>query len=106
MCQFVTRISIIDSVAVGVVPNPDGSRPVILNTLKLGQLREPGNEVEDERLEVRWFRAGVEQTDLRDLFEVDAQAGSWTVQVDFKTPDIRNDPQGLTSETEAFNVAP
>ncbi|OXA56829.1 uncharacterized protein LOC110848011 [Folsomia candida] len=104
--QFLTRISIIDSVAVGVVPNPDGSRPVILNTLKLGQLREPGNEVEDERLEVRWFRAGVEQTDLRDLFEVDAQAGSWTVQVDFKTPDIRNDPQGLTSETEAFNVAP
>jgi len=103
--QFLERISLIDSVAVGVVPNPDGTKPVVLETLKLGQLRAPGNEVEDERLEVRWFLGGVEQPELQDKFEIDAAPGSWRVQVDFNTPDIRSDPRGLTSESENFNVA-
>jgi len=102
--QFLRRISLIDSVLVGPIGNPDGSKPVILSTIKLGQLRDPGNVVDGERLEVRWLRAGVEQEEFRDMFEVMAQPGSWSVQVTFVTPEVRNDPQNLLNDSETFTV--
>jgi hypothetical protein len=102
--QFLQRISIIDSVNVSSVANPDGTRNVTLATLKLGPLREAGNEVPGETLEVRWSRAGAEREDLRDSFNIQAQSGSWSVSVKFNTPEIRSDPSGLTSETISFTV--
>lgn len=84
--------------------NPDRTKRVILNTLKLGQLRENGNEVEGERLEVRWFRGGQQQPEYNDQFEIFAQTGSWSVSVRFITPEVRNDPTGLLQETENFTV--
>jgi hypothetical protein len=103
--QFLRRINIIDDIQVGVDMNPDGTRTVSLGTLSLGQRRQPGNEVEGEWLEVRWFRGGVEQEGFRDLFQVDCQPGAWTVTVTFVTPEVRNDPRGLLTETEAFDVS-
>ncbi|CAG7717542.1 unnamed protein product [Allacma fusca] len=102
--QFLQRISIIDSVNVSSVANPDGTKDVTLNTLKLGALRPERNAVAGETLEVKWSRAGVEREDLRNLFTIQAQPGSWTVAVNFTTPEIRSDPSGLTRETSNFTV--
>jgi len=102
--QFLRRISLIDNVLVGPIGNPDGSKPVILSTIKLGQLRDPDNTIDGERLEVRWLRAGVEQEQFRDMFEIMAQPGSWSVDVKFVTPEVRNDPQNLLNDSETFTV--
>jgi hypothetical protein len=102
--QFLTRIQIIDGLEFAPPSHPDAPRRVTLHTLKLGQLRDPGNEVEGETLQVRWFRQGVEQEGLRNLFEIDAVAGAWSVEVRLITPEVRNDPSNLLIETENFTV--
>jgi hypothetical protein len=102
--QFLERISLIDSVDVSSTTNPDGTKTVVLNTLKLGQLREPGNEVVGEELQVRWFHNNVEQPALNDMFQIDAASGSWSVQVHLETPEVRDDPQNLLTESETFTV--
>ncbi|CAG7680070.1 unnamed protein product, partial [Allacma fusca] len=99
--QFLERISLIDSVVISPGSAP---RNVTLNTLKLGALRAPGNEVEGESLEVRWSRDGQEQIDLRDRFRIQAESGSWTVSVKLVTPEIRADPTGLTNESKSFTI--
>lgn len=93
-----------DDVTVSKVPNSDRTKRVVLNTLKLGQLREPGNEVEDERFEVRWSRSGQEKPEFNDHFEIDAEIGSWTVSVQLITKEVRNDPNGLLKDSEQFTV--
>jgi hypothetical protein len=102
--QFLQRISLIDSVVISPPTSPDAPRNVTLNTLKLGLLRAPGNEVEGESLEVRWTLGGVEQAELRDRFEIQARNGSWIVSVKLVTPEIRSDPLGRTSESQSFII--
>lgn len=50
-------------------PNPDKTKRVVLNTLKLGQLREEGTQIDNERLEIRWSRGGQERREFDDMFE-------------------------------------
>jgi len=102
--QFLNRVSLIDSLNVTETPNPDGTRNVTLSTLQLGQLRQPGNEVVGERLEVRWMQEGVEEVVLRDRFQVQAMAGSWVVHVELLSPEVHSDPQGLLKESFEFQV--
>ncbi|CAG7832889.1 unnamed protein product [Allacma fusca] len=99
--RFLERISLIDSVVISLGTSP---RNVTLNTLKLGALRAPGNEVGGECLEVRWSRDGQEQINLRDRFMIRAESGSWTVSVKLITPEIRSDPKGLTIDTYSFTI--
>ncbi|KAG4065778.1 hypothetical protein HA402_012456 [Bradysia odoriphaga] len=101
--QFLRRISLIDDVEVSRVPNGDTKR-VDLHTLKLGQLRESGNEVADERLEVRWSHNGQEQPQLNNQFEIDAKVGTWSVNVQLISNEVRNDPNGLLQDTSHFTV--
>lgn len=84
---------------------PDQTKHVLLHTLKLGQLRDHGNTVAGERLEIRWSHGGQLQSGLNDQFDIFARAGSWSVSVRFVTPEIRNDPTGLLLETENFTVS-
>lgn len=86
------------------IPNARNTKRVVLHTLKLGQLREPGNEVEDERLEVRWSYRGLEQLEFNDRFEIDAKTGSWSVTVQLVTNEVRNDPNKFLQDTEYFTV--
>jgi len=102
--QFLTRISLIDDVTVSKIPNSDRTKQVVLNTLKLGHLREAGNEVDDESLEVRWFHGGQERPEFNDKFEINAEFGSWSVAVRFSTPEVRYDPNGLLQDLEYFTV--
>jgi len=102
--QFLQRISLIDSVDVSDATNPDGTKTVTLNTLKLGQLRDPSNVVEGETLEVIWTQNSNVRDDLKDLFSVDASAGSWRVQVVLNTPEVRSDPTGLLRAFETFTI--
>ncbi|CAG7827968.1 unnamed protein product, partial [Allacma fusca] len=84
--QFLERISLIDSVVISPGSAP---RNVTLNTLKLGALRASGNEVEGERLKVRWSRDGQDQIKLRNKFSIQADSGSWNISVELVTPEIR-----------------
>jgi len=102
--QFLQRVSLIDSVDVAATSNPDDTKTITLNTLKLGQLRASGNEVVGETLGVTWTKDGVEQEALKDKFVVDASKGSWKVQVNLVTPEVRSDPSGLLTEAENFVV--
>lgn len=92
-----------DDVEVSKIPNGDTKR-VDLHTLKLGQLRESGNEVGDESLEVRWSHNGQEQPQLNNHFGIDAKVGSWSVFVQFLSNEVRNDPNGLLQDTAHFTV--
>lgn len=83
---------------------PDRTKRVVLKTLGLGQLRQTGNEIEGERLEIRWSHGGQERPEFDDLFEIDAQGGAWSVAVQFITPEVRNDPNQLLHEVESFTV--
>lgn len=100
----VSFITLIDNVSVSKIPNNDSTKRVVLHTLRLGQLRENGNEVEDERLEIRWTHSGCEQPQFDDQFEIDATIGTWSVTVQLITDEVRNDPNGFLRDTENFTV--
>lgn len=102
--QFLARVSLIDNVTVSSSAGEDGSREVSVSTLKLGQLRAPGNEVEGESLEVKWYRNNEEKVDLRDQFTVTAEPGNWAVEVHFNTTEVRYDPRDLLTSTQTFTV--
>lgn len=93
-----------DDVNVSKIPNSDRTKRVVLNTLKLGQLRESGNEIENETLVVRWSHAGQERPEFNDQFEIDAEGGSWSVDVEFVTPEVRYDPNGLLRDVVNFTI--
>jgi hypothetical protein len=52
-----------------------------------------------EKLAVEWWHAGQHIRDFADLFEVRLEhgqmLGKWEVRVQYSTPLVRNDPQGL-----------
>lgn len=76
-------------------PNANGTKRVFLHTLlKLGQLRERGNEVEDERFDVRWSHHGQEQFEFSNRFEIDVKIGSCSVSVQLITNEVRNEQSG------------
>lgn len=85
-------------------PNADRTKRVVLNTLKLGQLREDGNRVDSEKLEIRWSHGGKNRPEFDDKFEIDAEGGAWSVIVRFFTPEVRYDPNGLLQDVENFTV--
>lgn len=72
--------------------------------MKLAHLRAPGNEVEDESLEIRWFHGGQQRPEFNDQFVIDAEGGAWSVSVRFSTPEVRYDPNGLLHDSENFTV--
>lgn len=80
------------------------TKRVEVNTLKLGQLRAAGNEVEDESLEIRWYHGGQERPEFNDQFVIDAEIGVWSVVVRFLTSEVRHDPYGLLQDSERFTV--
>jgi len=102
--QFLTRISLIDSVAVDQRPSTDGTTTVVLNTIQLGQLRNAEHKVPGEKLKVKWSLHGIERREYRDMFQIAATPGKWTVQVQFITPEVRSDPHGLLQDTEMFTI--
>ncbi|CAL8080671.1 unnamed protein product [Orchesella dallaii] len=101
--QFLERVSLIDNVTVSE-SSSDGRREVTVNTIKLGQLRAPGNEVPGETLEVKWIRNNQEQSELRDQFTVNAEPGNWAVEVHFNTTEVRYDPRNLLTSSQNFVV--
>lgn len=84
--------------------NQDRTKRVVLNTLKLGQLRENGTEIDGEHLEVRWSREGENRPEFDDKFEINADGGVWSVHVRFVTAEVRHDPNRLLEDSERFTV--
>jgi len=102
--QFFMRIGLIDDVTIAEEMDPTMTRNVTVNTVGLGQLRDPENIVDGERLEVRWFYNNLEYTGLRDQFTVQARSGNWRVEVKLISPEVRHDPEGLLKDSEEFFV--
>lgn len=102
--QSITKFCLSDEVKVSKTPNEDRTKRVVLNTLKLGQLREAGTEIDDERLEIRWSHSGEDRPEFDDKFEIDAEGGAWSVFVRFFTPEVRYDPNQLLQDVEHFTV--
>jgi hypothetical protein len=95
--QFMQRISLIDELKV------DGNN-VELKTLKLGQFREDAL-IPGERVEVRWFRNDEEMKELEGRSEItDLDEGKWTLRVELKTDEVRNDPNRLLEEKMSFVI--
>lgn len=106
-CPRASRFSYLfytDDVTVSKVPNSDKTKRVEVNTLKLAHLRAPGNEVEGESLEIRWFYGGLPRAEYDDEFVINAEAGTWSVAVHFNTPEVRHDPSALLYDSETFTV--
>jgi len=103
--QFFAFISVIDDVMVQCVGQSQAR--IILNTVKLGQLREGGPNP-GERLDVEWYYNGGLIPEFNNLFSVqvntDLFVGSWTVQVHYVTPLVRHDPQQLLYFFQEFQV--
>ncbi|KXN73689.1 hypothetical protein CONCODRAFT_3375 [Conidiobolus coronatus NRRL 28638] len=95
--QFLNKISLIDGVAVS-----NGKATV--SPLKLGQLRPTNQQILGEKLEIRWFKSNILQSNLNDQLTVPVVAGSWSVQVKLTTPEVRSDPSQLLTATKAFTV--
>lgn len=93
-----------DEVNVSKTPNADRTKRVVLNTLKLGQLREMGERIDNEKLEIRWSHGGQDRPEFDDKFEIDAEGGAWSVVVRLFTPEVRYDPNGLLQDVEKFTV--
>jgi hypothetical protein len=88
-----------------VNPAAGGSHTVTADAVKLGQLRDGGAYYPDERYEVRWSFDGTPQPELDDVFEFNtSRSGSWSVVLQYLTPQIRSDPNNLTRSTHNFSV--
>lgn len=77
---------------------------MVLNTLKLGQLREREKQVDNERMEIRWYREGRNRSEFDDKFEINAEGGVWSVIVRFITAEVRSDPNGLLEDSQNFTI--
>jgi len=101
--RFFARISAIDGVSVLCQAN---DVLLILNTVKLGQLR-PGGPEPGEWLQVRWFYNATLQPEYNDHFQMYASkswVGDWRVEVDYITPLVRADPNKLLHFVRPFQV--
>ena len=102
--ELLNRMSLIDDLDVATV---SGTTTVTLTPIKLAQFRE-GVPRDGEAYTVQWSRNGVVQANLNNLFTFSGTqaslAGSWTVTLEFTTPEIRVDNLGSTVSTEAFTI--
>jgi len=102
--EFFSVIRIMDSLTVECDSN---LAKISLETVKLGQLRS-GGPLPGEHLEVRWFFRGsnLPQFDDQFLLNVDSEnfSGNWEVRIQYITPLVRSDPNGLLQDTHSFQV--
>jgi hypothetical protein len=103
--QFFGKMNILDD----IVSERSGKMVrVSLRLPPLGQFRN-GSPVNGERVSIQWFRAGIEQTQFRDLAQIEISGTtveeSWEVRLAFETPEVRKDSSGRLKATRKFNIA-
>ncbi|TYZ65921.1 hypothetical protein PybrP1_004262 [[Pythium] brassicae (nom. inval.)] len=103
--KFFERVQLIDAVTV------TNSTRAALKVIPLGQLRVTNPSApSNDSITVQWLKAGVDQTQFRDLFDVDlalatgGASGEWTVRAKFQTPAVRLDPTNLLQSEVAFTI--
>ncbi|ELR10891.1 IgA Peptidase M64 protein [Acanthamoeba castellanii str. Neff] len=109
--NLLSRISLIDSVNVTTDAKVASA---VLHALPLGQKRQPAATTTDdapttgERYVLTWLHNGQEQPELQDRFEwtlpLEAARGRWVAKLHFLTPEVRYDPRGYTTSTQAFSI--
>jgi hypothetical protein len=108
--NLLSRISLIDSVNVTTDAKVASA---VLHALPLGQKRQPAATTDDapttgERYVLTWLHNGQEQPELQDRFEwtlpLEAARGRWVAKLHFLTPEVRYDPRGYTTSTQAFSI--
>ncbi|KAG0254856.1 hypothetical protein DFQ27_006587 [Actinomortierella ambigua] len=73
----------------------------------LGQFREnQSNRGRDERYEVRWYLNSTHQPEYDDKISLtNVKEGLWEIRAEFKTLEVRKDPQGLLKASKFFSVS-
>lgn len=113
--NLLSRISLIDSVNVTTDAKVASA---VLHALPLGQKRhrpaatttttDDAAPATDERYVLTWLRNGQEQPELQDRFEwtlpLEAARGQWVAKLHFLTPEVRYDPRGYTTSSQAFTI--
>jgi len=101
--QFLARLSLIDSFSYNVVGS---SVNVTLVPLQIAQFRPV--PVPGESYTVTWLKAGVEQPSLANVYRWTAphaeSVGTWTVRIQFQTPEVRVDPSGLLTDSATIVI--
>jgi len=103
--QFFSKVSAIDGI---VVACDDAQVSVKLNAIPLGQFRSHETLVPGESYNLRWILNGNHVVSLDNLFEWtfdrSAAVGTWSANLDFVTPQVRQDPTNLLKFVDSFNV--
>ncbi|KAI9291203.1 hypothetical protein K502DRAFT_368636 [Neoconidiobolus thromboides FSU 785] len=88
--QFLKRISLIDSLEYT-------NKRIYLSTLKLGELRDYSSRIPGESLNISWYYNSKYQFLYHNQYTIpNPKKGNWTVKVEFKTKEIRKDPENHT----------
>jgi len=101
--QFFARISLID----GLITTPSGNTvSANLTVIPLAQFRK--NPITGEKYLVRWYKGGVEDTTLANLFQwskpLGEATGQWEVHVEFQTLEVRRDTRNVLKDKQAFRI--
>ncbi len=103
--QFFATVKLIDSVE--QTRTTDGGVQVSVRTQQLGQFRAPQLGGGD-RLEIKWLRGGQEVPALQGRASWNLPArdatGDWEVQVQYVTPEVRQDPEGLLKDKQTLHI--
>jgi len=104
--QFFATVSAIDNVTVSCQGN---NVNVQLYAIPLAQFRSVKTQVPGETYLLRWVRNGQPVPVLDDTFEWTLDkaqvVGTWTAYLEFSTPQVRQDPNGLLSFEHSFTIS-
>ncbi|KAI0770580.1 IgA peptidase M64-domain-containing protein [Fomes fomentarius] len=98
------RVALIDDLIVGC--SPAGERTLDLALVPLAHLRTDPVDVE-ESYEITWMKDGVEVEEFKNqtrLVDDGGAMGSYAVKVQYRTEEVRVDPDGLLEESAAIDV--
>ena len=98
------RVALIDDLAAGC--SPTGERTLDLALVPLAELRADPVDVE-ESYEITWARDGVEVPEFKNktqLVDEGGAVGSYAVRVQYRTEEVRVDPDGLLVSEAALVV--
>lgn len=107
--RLLTNISLIDSVTESC--SSAGNKTLEAKLVPVGQFRLPDNQVSvAESVTIRWLKNGVVVPKYANAAKIDLGkgagevVGNWTVEVAFKTEEVRQDPSGRLAAKQFYAV--
>ncbi|KAF9978883.1 hypothetical protein BGZ73_008885 [Actinomortierella ambigua] len=107
--KLLAKMSLLDDVRVEC-ENDDVNGSIYnvkADLVPLGQFRkDQSKRGPGESYTIRWLLNGAHQPEYDDKISLtNVKGGLWNIQVEFKTPEVRKDPQGLLKASKIFTVS-